>query len=129
MNKAVLIPPLLLAACNPQDSRAVVAMDLPVYEGAETNWLDEDLVQLTARVRGAQSQRQALEYVKCVAARTAAGRGYGFARQIRTNIDEKGGVWTADAVYTISPSLPQGLETIDVEVTMQACAENGIPLV
>ena len=129
MRSAALIPPLLLAACSTQDALAVTATGAPVYDGAETNWLDEDLVQFTARVSGTETPQAALDYVKCVAARTASGRGYGFARQIRTNVDEKGGVWTADAVYTISPSLPRGLETIDAEVTVESCVENGIPLV
>jgi len=42
---------------------------------------------------------------------------------LRTNAQEKGGVWSADAVYTISPSLPRGLRTID------DCAEKKIPTV
>jgi hypothetical protein len=119
----------LLAACAAPDAMSVVASGVPVYDGIETVWLDEDLVQLRATVRGATGPEAALAYAECAAARTATGRGYGFARHLRTNVDEKGGVWSADAVYTISPSLPSGLKTIDAEVTVQACTENGIPLV
>jgi hypothetical protein len=44
-------------------------------------------------------------------------------------VQEQGGVWTADAVYTISPALPRGLQTLDAEVVTAACAEQGIPTV
>ncbi|MEM9552458.1 MAG: hypothetical protein AAGA05_14860, partial [Pseudomonadota bacterium] len=69
------------------------------------------------------------EFADCAAAQYALIRGYGFARHLRTNTKEEGGVWRADAVYTISPSLPQGLRTIDAEIVVADCAENGIPTV
>jgi hypothetical protein len=68
-------------------------------------------------------------YAECAAAQYALIRGYGFARHVRTNVDNQGSLWRADAVYTISPALPRGLSTIDAEVTVQNCAENGIPTV
>ena len=69
-------------------------------------------------------------YAECAAAQYALIRGYGFARHLRTNMNEKR--WRlvgGDAVYTISPSLPRGLDTIDAEVVVANCAENGIPTV
>jgi hypothetical protein len=44
-------------------------------------------------------------------------------------VNEEGGVWLADAVYTISPALPRGSRTIDAEVVTAACVEKGIPTV
>ena len=68
-------------------------------------------------------------YAECAAAQYALIRGYGFARHLRTNVDEEGGIWRGDAVYTISSALPRGLKTIDAEVVAADCAENGIPMV
>ena len=56
-------------------------------------------------------------------------RGFGFARHVRTNVVEEGGIWRGDAVYTISPALPDGITKIDAEVVAADCAENGIPMV
>lgn len=80
-------------------------------------------------MRGARNQIDVEAYAECAAAQYALIRGYGFARHLRTNVDEEGGLWRGDAVYTISPALPRGSRTIDAEVTALACAENGIPMV
>jgi len=42
---------------------------------------------------------------------------------------EEGGIWRGDAVYTISPALPDGVLKLDAEVVAADCAENGIPMV
>ena len=117
-----------LAGCEP----AEVAEPLPftpVYEGIETRLLDGDLVNFLVQMRGARVPEDVADYAECAAAQYALIRGYGFARHLRTNVEEEGGVWRADAVYTISPALPAGLKTIDAEVTVFNCAENGIPMV
>jgi hypothetical protein len=44
-------------------------------------------------------------------------------------VQVEGGVRIADAVYTVSPTLPRGLQTIDAEVRVADCAELGIPTV
>ncbi|ETX14530.1 hypothetical protein OCH239_02925 [Roseivivax halodurans JCM 10272] len=51
------------------------------------------------------------------------------ARQMRTNIEEEGGLWRADAVYSNSPALPRGLGTIGGDATGPGSAQNGIPTV
>ncbi|WP_422395581.1 MULTISPECIES: hypothetical protein [Roseovarius] len=99
------------------------------YLGIETRLLDGDLVNFNVAMRGAQSSEDVARYAECAAAEYTLIRGYGFARHLRTNVDEAGGVWTADAVYTISPSLPDGIKKIDAEVVAANCAENGIPRV
>ncbi len=123
----IALAPLLLAACTPQVPDAEDF--IPEYKGVETSLLDGDLVQFNVAMTKAQSADDVAAYAECAAAQYTLIRGYGFARHVRTNVDVKGGIWHADAVYTISPSLPRGLKTIDAEVTAQSCAEKGIPAV
>ena len=123
----MLAPLMLLAACEPQ---VPVAEDfIPDYKVVETQLLDGDLVQFNVAMTKALSNQDVSDYAECAAAQYTLIRGYGFARHVRTNVTEEGGIWRADAVYTISPSLPKGLKTIDAEVTAFQCAERGIPTV
>ena len=101
----------------------------PSYEGVETRLLDGDLVNFFVQMRGARDAADVEDYARCAAAQYALIRGYGFARHLRTNVAQEGGLWRGDAVYTISAALPRGLKTIDAEVVALACAENGIPMV
>ena len=101
----------------------------PEYQGIETTLLDGDLVQFNVAMRGARVKLDVANYAECAAAQYALIRGFGFARHLRTNIAESGGVWRADAVYTISAALPNGLRTIDAEVTVRNCGSLGIPTV
>ena len=118
---------LALAACEPQ---VPVASDfIPEYKGVETKLLDGDLVQFNVAMTKALSTQDVEDYAECAAAQSALLRGYGFARHLRTNVSQEGGIWRADAVYTISPSLPRGIKTIDAEVTASECVERGIPTV
>ena len=128
MIRAALISPLMLAACSGTDSNEV-AQFRPDYQGVETSLLDGDLVRFEVAMTGARDGKDVDAYAECAAAQYTLIRGYGFARHLRTNVKEKGGVWAADAVNTISPSLPRGLRTIDAEVVVASCAENGIPTV
>ncbi|WP_417721950.1 hypothetical protein [Salipiger sp.] len=116
----------LWACDSAQDTRAPFA---PVYVGVETRLLDGDLVNFFVDMRGARSAADVADYAECAAAQYALIRGYGFARHLRTNVAQEGGLWRGDAVYTISAALPRGLKTIDAEVVALACAENGIPMV
>lgn len=101
----------------------------PVYRGVETRLLQGDLVNFRVAMSGARDLDDLEAYAACAAAQYALIRGYGFARHVRTNVAEEGGVWRADAVYTISPALPRGSETIDAEVAVDHCTEQGIPTV
>lgn len=100
-----------------------------VYEGIETRLLDGDLVNFHVRMRGARTEADVAAYAECAAAQYALIRGYGFARHLRTNVAQEGGLWLADAVYTISAALPDGLKTIDAEVAVADCTERKIPTV
>ena len=116
-----------VAGCEPADPE--VSRFAPNYRGVETHLLDGDLVNFHVVMTGARSTEDVDRYAACAAAQYALIRGYGFARHLRTNIVEEGGIWRGDAVYTISPALPRGLKTIDAEVVAADCAENGIPMV
>ena len=122
-----LISPVALAACAPA---APVAEDfIPDYLGAVPIVLADDLVLMQATMTNAQSNENVTDYAECAVAAYALSKGYGFARHLRTKLNEEGGVWSADAVYTMSRALPAGVATIDAEVTVAACAEAGIPTV
>ncbi len=116
-----------LAACS--DAAPGGASFAPVYEGVDTRLMDGDLVNFRVVMRGARTGDDVSGYAECAAAQYALIRDYGFARHLRTNVTEQGGVWRGDAVYTISAQLPRGLRTIDAEVVVAQCAENGIPTV
>ncbi len=119
---------LSVAACASTDAAEPVPFT-PEYSGVRTALLEGDLVNFLVEMKGARGASDVEDYAECAAAQYALIRGYGFARHVRTNVDNQGSLWRADAVYTISPALPRGLSTIDAEVTVQNCAENGIPTV
>lgn len=125
-----------LAACA-APARERVAGDVagdaaafaPEYRGIETRLLGADLVSFRLEMGGARGPGDIARYAGCAAAQYALIRGYGFARHIRTQVEQTGGIWRADAVYTISPTLPRGARTIDAEVTVADCRDQGIPTV
>ncbi|WP_353472586.1 hypothetical protein PVT71_00755 [Salipiger sp. H15] len=119
----------LAALCACEQRSQDTGPFVPAYEGIETRLLDGDLVNFLVAMRGARGSEDVENYADCAAAQYALIRGYGFARHLRTNVSEEGGLWRGDAVYTISAALPRGLKTIDAEVVASACAENGIPMV
>ena len=122
---------LTLGACA-QTEEPVARADMPFdpgYLGLETALLDGDLVQFHVEMTGARDPADVAAYGECAAAQYALIRGYGFARHVRTTTDDLGSSWTGDAVFVISDALPDGLRTIDAEVTVAACNENGIPTI
>ena len=126
MKAARVITCMPLAAC---ETVPTAEQFIPDYRGVETQLLADDLVQFNVSMTNALTSRDVANYAECAAAGYTLIRGWGFARHLRTNVNEEAGVWTADAVYTISPALPQGIKTIDAEVVAAACAEKGIPTV
>jgi hypothetical protein len=116
-----------LSACT--ETAQTEAPFAPVYQGIDTRLLNGDLVSFVVEMRGARGPGDVEQYAECAAAQYALIRGYGFARHLRTNVYEEGGLWRGDAVYAISAALHRGLKTIDAEVTALACAETGIPMV
>lgn len=118
----------VVAGCEPVASVAQGPFE-PEYLGITTRLLDGDLVNFFVSMRGARGDGDVAAYAQCAAVQYALIRGYGFARHVRTNINETSGIWSGDAVYTISAALPVGLKTIDAEVAVTDCIENAIPRV
>jgi hypothetical protein len=118
----------MLAGCAAADPVAQGDFS-PVYQGIETRLLDGDLVSFRVAMQGARDNADVEAYGRCAAAQYALIRGAGFARHVRTNVDKTGSIWRGDAVYTISAALPNGLRTIDAEVTVRDCAAQGIPTI
>lgn len=122
-----------LAGCSaaaPQpEAEPMGAPENAVYRGVQTQLLDGDLAHFVVRMEGARDAQDAIAYARCAAAQYALIRGYGFARHVRTNVTNQGDQWQADAVYTVSAALPRGFRTIDAEVTVADCTEQGIPTV
>lgn len=123
-----------LAGCVTAGAPALGAAQLgapvdAVYGGVQTRLLQDDLVNFFVSMQGARDQSDVDAYARCAAAQYALIRGYGFARHVRTAVTNEGGLWRADAVYTVSSALPQGSRTIDAEVVVADCTEQGIPTV
>lgn len=129
MKPLAIISLLGLAACQPADDLVSQAPMTPSYEGIETRLLDGDLVNFVVHMTGANSVEDVTQYAECAAAQYTLIRGYGFLRHVRTQATEKSGIYSADAVYTISPALPRGSKTIDAEVAVANCGASGIPTV
>jgi len=121
-----------LSACTPQTGSDVTreggGFD-PHYTSVDTRLLEGDLVNFHVAMTGARNEKDVHDYAECAAAQYALIRGFGFARHVRTTTNNQGDLWTGDAVYTISAALPRGLKTIDAEVIVANCEDNGIPTV
>jgi hypothetical protein len=117
-----------LGACTP-GAEVAEGRGEPVYEGVSTLLLDDGLISFNVAMRGATDRTDVETYGRCAAAQYALDKGYGFARQVRTIVKKEGRVWYGDAVYVFSTTLPEGLRTIDAEVTVSDCVELGIPTV
>ena len=126
---------MLLAGCTASDgetaepAQSAQAMPAPVYAGIETLLLDDDLVNFVVRMRQVGDPVQLRLYSECAAAQYTVIRGYEYLRHVRTQVSEEAGIWRADAVYTISPDLPRGLQTIDAAFTVALCKRSGVPTV
>ncbi|PWE33937.1 hypothetical protein DDZ14_01865 [Maritimibacter sp. 55A14] len=119
-----------LSACaSGEGAQADRAAASPQYLGAEARLLDSDLINIRLSMRGARDRAEVAEYGKCATAGHALNRGYGFARHLRTNVEEDGGLWRGDAVYTVSADRPRGLRIIDAREAVADCAQKGIPTV
>jgi len=117
-----------MAALGLAGCQAPGAADLPTqFHVVETLRIDPGLVNILVQGEGPDAQSQVDAFAECAAVTFALEQGYGFARRIRTEVTKTGGNWRADAVYSISKTLPEGLRTIDAEIAALNCAETGIP--
>ena len=123
---ALVCGAVVAAACAPTEP---VAQGPVTYESGMATLLADDLLQVMVEMGGPVTRDDLRVYADCAAADAAVFKGLSFARHVRTSITEEGGVLVADAVYTISPELPRGLQTLEAEVVAADCAEQGIPSV
>jgi len=120
----------LMVACVPTGTPATQKADFqPEYLAVDTRLMKPELVNMIVSMRGARSAIDVMAYVECTAAQYTVIRGQGFARRVKTQISEKNGIWTADAIYTLSGAHPGGRDVIDAEVTVDDCAAHNIPTV
>ncbi|WP_416374623.1 hypothetical protein [Marinovum sp.] len=126
--RAALLPVMALGGCEMSETARDIPFE-PEYRGIETRLLEGDLVNFHVEMTGARDVQDVADYAECAAAQYALIRGYGFARHVRTTREVEAGLWRGDAVYTISPALPDGLKTIDAEVVVANCRERRIPTV
>ncbi len=129
MRTAIIISVLALASCATDEAEVARAAMTPSYDGIDTRLLDDDLVGFVVQMRGTEDVNDLARYAECAAAQYTLIRGYGFLRHVRTTSQSENEVWSADAAYVISPTLPDGLKTIDAEVVVAACGADGIPTV
>jgi len=130
MRAALLIGMMAVSGCQiPVAPQVRNAPSFGTYLGSETRLLDGDLVNFKVRMSGNLGKRDLIDYAECVAAQYTLVRGYAFARHVRTTVDRQGNAWVADAIYTISATIPRGLRTIEADVIVDACQARGIPTV
>jgi hypothetical protein len=126
MARALAAAALLLGACvseaQPEGDPAKRS-----YGRTEVLVIDEDVVGVYAEMAGAADRAESADFARCVVSGYTLSKGYAFARHIRTNVTEEGGIWRADALYSVTPGVPEGLTRIDAEVTAADCALRGIP--
>lgn len=101
----------------------------PQYLNVETRLMDTNLVNFNVRMRGARHPGDVEDYARCAAGQYTLIRGYEYAQHVRTNLAKDGGIWTADAVYTISPRFPSGTVALRASEVVNECRDKGIPTV
>lgn len=120
----------LLAACVSQ-----VQDETPKPTGAveyikvDTRLMKPELVNMVVTMRNPRTPNDVLAYVECAAAQYTLIRGFGFAGRIQVNVSEDKGIWSGNAIYTLSNAHPGGRNTIDAEVTVEDCTAHNIPMV
>jgi hypothetical protein len=126
MKRAVFISlPVLVACAAPPTAEDLV----PDYLGVETVALVDDLVQVNVAMSKVLSAKDLQDYAECGLSEYASARDYGYARHLRTNVYKEGGAFAADAVYTLSSSVPDGLAIIDTAAVLAECRAKRIPTV
>lgn len=99
--------------------------DGPVDPVAEplASFLTDDLLQVTLSYTGDPASETLKSLTDCAAVEAILLRGPGYARHVRTTVSEEAGISRADAVYTVSPTLPRGDFVIDADDTAAACRD------
>ncbi len=121
---------IALSGCGALEQPRAEGEEIPrEYLGIETRMMDDELVNIRVAMKHARGPEDIDAYTGCAAAQYAAVKGYGFARHVRTILSERGGVYRADAVYTVSAETPRGITIIEAEKALADCAAQSIPAV
>lgn len=88
-------------------------------------FLADDLMRIELNVSQPVDPVQIRQLTDCAAAEALAEKGIGFARHVRTTFAEEAGISRADAVYTISPTLPAGDFVIAASEVSAVCRADG----
>lgn len=122
-----------VAACTPHPEAATkdAPMDVanPVYRGIETRLIEDDLVNVQVEMTGATGAWDVSVYATCAAAQYTLIRGYGYARHVRSSVGQTDGIWQGDAIFTISATRPDGMNTLDAARIVADCQRKNIPTV
>jgi hypothetical protein len=110
----------LMAGCAEPDPAAGPAAVPPT-----ASFLTDDLLQVTLDFPPETEAEVVRGLTDCAAAEAVLLRGAGFARHVRTTVTEEAGISRADAIYTVSLTLPRGTFSIDAEAVATSCREQG----
>lgn len=113
-----------LAACSEPSANAAG----PRYSAVDALGIGTDVVNLLVSTSGTDSDAAVRDFATCAVAGFATRRGYDFARPVRIITSNEAGIWSADAVYSLSKGLPEGPQPIDAEITAADCRARGVPV-
>lgn len=99
------------------------------YHGISTRLLDDEIVELTARLSGGRGAADAYEYLDCAAAGYGQIRGAAFVHGITRKAERMGDIWVAEGAFTVSPDIAGNMHTLDVDLLTATCEAQAIPLV
>jgi hypothetical protein len=123
----------LLAGCAvPADQTVTQGQNTTAdseYIMVDTRLMKPELVNMVVTMRNPRTPTDVLAYVECAAAQYTLIRGFGFAGRVQANVSEENGIWTGNAIYTLSNAHPGGRNVIDAEVTVEDCTAYNIPMV
>jgi hypothetical protein len=120
----------LLLACAPHGQEvSKTPSGAMEYINVETRLMKPELVNMVVNMRNPRTANDVLAYVECAAAQYTLIRGFGFAGRIQVNVSEDKGIWSGNAIYTLSNAHPGGRHVIDAEVTVEDCTAHNIPMV
>jgi hypothetical protein len=112
----------LVAGCAPAPGPGEAA-----YLGAEARLITDEVMQARVLFRGTPEEGQA--YALCVAALAATLRGDVWLRHLRTLPYVEAGTRGLDALYTLSPGEPEGVDPVRARDAVAACEADGVPVV
>ena len=119
---AMVISAGLAAGCAPAPVPGAAE-----YLGAAARLVTDEVMQAEVRFRGTPAEGE--RYALCVAALAATLRGDVWLRHLRTVAHNEAGTRRLDALYTLSPNEPDGVDPVRARDAVAACEADGVPVV